>query len=203
MQPNFYTLLLFLVNLTAKMSPAVPGPSKTKSLLTNRKLLDAFKGLKPNKIKIDDVSYLGDKYMQKATSIRFGYFLNWNDFSLFGRRFSSCFANLRLEQRQLKCSRNTETLQVFEQKLVSWPAKEELNQQVTSIPTGEDALETDQTGPGEMEDAVDKNDGEEGLSRHSVTACGRCTGRMIYKTSVNDQLYRSNLTLLLVQLSLS
>ena len=76
MQPNFYTFLLFLVNLTAKMSPAVPGPSKTKSLLTNRKLLDAFKGLKPNKIKIDDVSSLGDKYMQKATSIRFGYFLN-------------------------------------------------------------------------------------------------------------------------------
>ena len=65
------------------MPPTVPGPSRTKSLLTNRKLLDAFKGLKPNKIKIDDVSSLGDKYMQKATSIRFGYFLNWNDFSLF------------------------------------------------------------------------------------------------------------------------
>ena len=60
-----------------------------------------------------------------------------------------------------------------------------------------------------MEDAVDKNapgdteDREEGLPRHGVTACGRCTGRMIYKTSVNDQLYRANLTLLLVQLSLS
>ena len=93
--------------------------------------------------------------------------------------------------------------------MFTWPAKEELSQQVTSIPTGEDDLENDQTGPGEMEDAVDKNatgdreDGEESLPRHGVTACGRCTGRMIYKTSVNDQLYRSNLTLLLVQLSLS
>ena len=58
-------------------------------------------------------------------------------------------------------------------------------------------------------DALDRNaagdceDGEEGLPRHGVTACGRCTGRIIYKTSINDQFHSSNLTLILVHLGLS
>ena len=47
--------------------PSVPIPSP----LTNSKLLVAFKGIPGTKINIDAVSRLGDKYMQKETSIRF------------------------------------------------------------------------------------------------------------------------------------
>ena len=45
-------------------------PVTRNSPLTNSKLLFAFKKVNNNKIKIEDVTKLGEKYLKKETSIR-------------------------------------------------------------------------------------------------------------------------------------
>ena len=56
----------------AKMSPTPPADSIPKpSPLTNLKLLAVFKKVRGNKIRIEDVNALGDKYLKKETSIRY------------------------------------------------------------------------------------------------------------------------------------
>ena len=54
-----------------KMSPRASSAVSMPSPLTNNKLLAAFKGQRSNVLKIEDISTLGDRYMQKATSIRY------------------------------------------------------------------------------------------------------------------------------------
>ena len=51
-------------------------------------------------------------------------FLIWSSHSVFLRRFSESFGQLRLERLQLKRSRNTEKLDPFENDVFSWPVKE-------------------------------------------------------------------------------
>ena len=68
-----YLFLFFLYGFKSDfptMAPRVPQLPRP-SPLTNRKLLNVFKGKKPNQIKFDDICTLGTRYMQKTTSIRF------------------------------------------------------------------------------------------------------------------------------------
>ena len=47
-----------------------PRVAANPSPLTNSKLIVKFKGVIPTKIKIEDVNEIGERYMQKETSIR-------------------------------------------------------------------------------------------------------------------------------------
>ena len=160
------------------MSPRAPTAELRASPLTNGKLLATFKGIRPNIIKIEDVSALGDMYMQKATSIRFLFQLIFESFnsSVF-RRFASSFSNLRLERVQLKRSRNVESLAAFEQDEFVWPAKEqELPAPSLQNPVEDAVLEFEVAADGDSEPL-------EG-PRPGVTLMGRVTGENCFILSV-------------------
>jgi hypothetical protein len=53
------------------------------------------------------------------------YYFSFGLHSVFLRRFSDSFGQLRLERLQLKRSRNTEKLVTFENEMFSWPIKED------------------------------------------------------------------------------
>ena len=48
---------------------------KLPSVLTNSKLFVRFKGCRPDKLRIEDVSEIGERYLQKQTSIRYIYII--------------------------------------------------------------------------------------------------------------------------------
>ena len=81
------------------------------------------------------------------------------------RRFSASFGQLRLEQRQLKCSRNPDLLASFGEDLFVWPAKE---------PDQADPV-SDRNANVQGDDGCDTVE-EDGL-RHSVTARGTVVGK--------------------------
>ena len=147
------------------MSPRVPGPVRP-SPLTNRKLLAVFKGKRPNILNIEDVSLVGERYMQKSTSIRFVLRVEINYLSIAFRRFAASFSQLRVEHRQLKCSRNTKSLSAFEEQEFAWPAKPDK----TSL----DGQPPPQDVEDQLEDVGDAGGQEYGST--GVTMGGRYTG---------------------------
>ena len=77
--PKFtlFSLLHGFWSCSYKMSQSRAGVSMRASPLTNGKLLAALKGRKPCRITITEVNNIGDRYMQKASSIRFGFIMCW------------------------------------------------------------------------------------------------------------------------------
>ena len=91
------------------MAPRVLENGKP-SPLTKSKILVAFKGIKPKNLGIQEVVSLGERYLQKQTSIR---------------RFSASFSQLRLDHRRVKNCRNTELVKNWEKEIFIWPAKDD------------------------------------------------------------------------------
>ena len=162
------------------MSPTVPGGGGAgePSPLTNRKLLAALKGVKPHRISIDTATSLGTRYKKKSTSIRFTNFLQLGmcfkvEFKK-SRRFTSSVEKLRSDQRQIKCSRNPDSLATFEQRDFSWPAKELQGGDLSGVHARDDLDIVRQQG-------VDRG-GQQGgdrQARPAVTSCGRNTVKRI------------------------
>ena len=69
-QPFIMYVLLVDVRTSITMSSPLRAHQLRPSPLTNSKLLDKFKGVRPITIKIEDVHELGDRYQKKETSIR-------------------------------------------------------------------------------------------------------------------------------------
>ena len=144
-----------------KMSQSRAGASMRASPLTNGKLLSAFKGRKPNRITINEVNSMGDRYMQKATSIRLG-FIMWLD--------QSCYSIipgvfLQVSSNSVRGCRKPDSLAEFEEKLFDWPAKEE----PVLVDEAEMDVEEDVAG-----------------AKPSVTRCGRPTGKTNFSLQVID-----------------
>ena len=161
--PKFtlFSLLHGFWSCSYKMSQSRAGVSMRASPLTNGKLLAALKGRKPCRITITEVNNIGDRYMQKASSIRFGFIMCWRQSKVchyFYRRFSSSVLQVRLEQREVRGCRKPDSLAEFEKRLFDWPSKEE------------PALQGD-----EAEMDVEEED-TAGVNP-CVTRCGRPTGK--------------------------
>ena len=86
----------------------------------------AFKGTRPNKIKIDDVNTIGERYMQKETSIR---------------RFSASFSQLRLEHRRVKNLRKPEVVREWEEDKFCWPVKNDPQELEVLLPDEGDSAD--------------------------------------------------------------
>ena len=159
------------------MSPTVPVVAR-KSPLTNKKVLTKFKKTRVEKLKIDDVIKLGNDYLKKQTSIRFGLsVLSFILSCLFFRRFSASFGELRLHHRKVKNAKKQEAITTFEDGLFEWP---ELH------PAGGAAADPDLDVevPGQEFGGAPvrlyPEDLEQQVNRTKITATGRPTGKFSF-----------------------
>ena len=98
------------------------------------------------------------------------------------RRFTSSFKKLRVDHRQIQCSKNPELLTVFEEKQFSWPIKEPDRPLPQDLAPGQPrdlaSEEPRDLAPRQPSASVLDQDGQaEQGNRPCVTQTGRCTGK--------------------------